>query len=402
MEKVIQCFTVDFNFPVYFTRDLFSEENPVFLEAVTRLESDKRHRVLFVIDQNVAAARPQIISEIKGYFAAYSEALELLGEPVRVIGGEGAKDDFAHVIRLVEQVNKRSIDRHSFMAIIGGGAVLDVACFAAAISHRGVRAIRIPTTVLSQSDSAVGVKSGINLFGKKNFLGTFSPPFAVFNDISFIDTLEHRDKIAGIAEAVKVALIRDRAFYEFLEANTSRLSRAEREVMTYQIRHSAQLHLEHIRTSGDPFEFGSARPLDFGHWSAHKLETMTHNRLRHGEAVVLGMALDSVYSMKADYLEQDRVERILTLLESLGFMLWDDALLRRDVEGRCVVLDGLQEFREHLGGILHITLLRDIGEGFEVTEMDERMVLDSICWLRERFEQRHPEVLHLPSTVAVR
>lgn len=389
MQKVIQCFTVAFDFPVYFTRDLFSERNPVFWEAVTRLEPGKRHRVLFVIDQNVAAARPQIGSEIERYFAAHSEVLELLGEPVQVIGGEAAKDDFRHVIRLVEEVNQRSVDRHSFIAIIGGGAVLDLACFAAAISHRGIRAIRIPTTVLSQSDSGVGVKSGINLFGKKNFVGAFGPPFAVLNDILFIDTLEHRDKIAGIAEAVKVALIRDRNFYEFLEANASRISWSEPEV-THQIRHTAELHLEHIRTSGDPFEFGSARPLDFGHWSAHKLESMI--RMRHGEAVALGIALDSIYSMKAGYLERDALERILTLLKDVGFSLWDDALLSRDPEGRFVLLEGLREFQEHLGGTLHITLLRDIGESVEVTEMDERIVLDSICWLRKWFEQRHAGV----------
>jgi len=399
MEEVLQSFRVDFEYPICFTQDLFSQDNRAFLEAVTRLEPAKRHPVVFVIDQNVWAAHPQLTLRIKDYFGAHSQALELVGEPVPVIGGEKAKDGFSQVMRLVEVVNDWNIDRHSFMAIIGGGAVLDVACFAAGISHRGVRTIRIPTTVLSQGDSAVGVKSGVNLFGKKNFVGTFGPPFAVLNDIDFISTLEHRDKIGGIAEGVKVALIRDRAFYEFLEANVFQLSVAERGAMEYQIRRAAKLHLDHIRTSGDPFESGNSRPLDFGHWSAHKLESMTHSRLRHGEAVALGMAVDCIYSMKSGYLEGDPLEKILSLLERLGFVLWDDALLMRNAEGKYIVLEGLQEFREHLGGSLHITLLRDIGESFEVTEMDEDVVLDSIEWLRERYQKRAGAVPHLPYQV---
>ena len=230
----------------------------------------------------------------------------------------------------------------------------------------------------------MGVKNGVNLFGKKNFLGAFSPPFAVINDRSLIETLEHRDKIAGIAEAVKVALIRDRPLFEYLEQNASELARGEAEPLHYQIRRSAELHLEHIRSSGDPFEFGSARPLDFGHWSAHKLESMTRNRLRHGEAVAIGMAVDLVYSVRAGFLKRRVLNRVLSLLRNLGLPVWDEALSTTR-GGQRVVLEGLTEFREHLGGTLHISLIRDIGDSFEVTEMDDRLLLDSIEWLRHSF-----------------
>ena len=98
--------------------------------------------------------------------------------------------------------------------MIGGGAVLDMVSFAAAIAHRGIRVVRFPTTVLAQADSGVGVKNSINLFGKKNFVGTFVPPFAVINDFDFLETLEPRDRIAGVVEAVKVALLKDAAFFE--------------------------------------------------------------------------------------------------------------------------------------------------------------------------------------------
>ena len=384
MEIVNQNFTLKYDYPVIFTEGIFELENPVFSRVVNRLEPDRRHRLFFVIDENVSRAHPRLHTQISLYAEARPQELELVCEPVEVVGGEAVKADLRHVLTLVEAMNRWGLDRQSFMVIVGGGAVLDAAGFAASICHRGVRVIRVPSTVLAQSDSGVGVKNGVNLFGKKNFLGAFSPPFAVINDRSLIETLEHRDKIAGIAEAVKVALIRDRSLFEYLEQNASDLARGAADPLHYQIRRSAELHLEHIRGSGDPFEFGSARPLDFGHWSAHKLESMTRNRLRHGEAVAIGMAVDLVYSVRAGFLKREVLIRVLSLLRSLGLPVWDEALsMTRG--GERVVLEGLSEFREHLGGTLHISLIRDIGDSFEVTEMDDGLLLDSMEWLRHSF-----------------
>ena len=382
MTDTDQQIRVEFDFPVRFTRGLFTPDNPVFLDTVNKLEQDKRHRVLFVVDDNVAKAHPELGRQIAAYCHAHANSLEMIAELVLVPGGEVVKNDIAHVMHLVELVNTHKIDRHSYMAIIGGGAVLDMASFAAAISHRGVRAIRIPTTVLSQDDSAVGVKNGINAFGKKNFIGTFTPPFAVLNDLDFIETLEHRDKLAGMAEGVKVALIRDPEFFGFIEQNAERLSRADPEVLTHLIQRSAEIHMAHIRTSGDPFEYGSARPLDFGHWMAHKLESITKNRLRHGEAVAIGMALDTIYSELAGHLDALSSSRIIQMMCTMGFTLWADELDRPGPTGKPLLLEGLEEFREHLGGKLHITLLREIGQGFEVNEMREDLILAALSRLR--------------------
>lgn len=377
--------SVDFDFPVVFTQGLFAPDNPVLMDTLARLEPDKQHGVLFVVDENVALARPGLEGEIGRYVAAHGARLRLLGPVLKVPGGEAAKNDLAHTLRIVERVNAHGIDRQSFLAIIGGGAVLDMACFAAAIAHRGIRAVRIPTTVLSQNDSGVGVKNGINLFGKKNFVGTFAPPFAVLNDADFLKTLSRRDLVAGVAEAVKVSLIRDRDFFLFLEANAEKLSGGDSEAMSRQIRRSAELHLTHIRTGGDPFEFGSARPLDFGHWSAHKLESLTHNRLRHGEAVGIGMALDTLYSVRLGFLAAPLGERVLAVLQTLGLPLWADELEAVTADGTPAVLAGLREFREHLGGKLHITLLRDLGKGFEVNIMEEPAILHCVADLKSRY-----------------
>src|SRR5262249_44831763 len=144
------------------------------------------------------------------------------------------------------------------------------------------------------------------------------------------------------------------------------------------VQRSAELHLAHICGNGDPFELGSARPLDFGHWAAHKLEAITLHRVRHGEAVAIGIALDLTYSVMKGHIDRATADRIMNLLERIGFGLWDEGLSARETDGRSTLLCGLQEFREHLGGELHITLLRDIGRPFEVTEMDEGTVTAAI------------------------
>ena len=238
--------------------------------------------------------------QILGYQAEHADRIALACPPVVVPGGEAVKNDMAHVVRLLRVINDAGLDRQSFVAVIGGGAVLDMASFAAAIAHRGIRVLRFPTTVLAQADSGVGVKNSVNLFGKKNFVGTFAPPFAVINDFDFLDTLERRDRVAGVVEAVKVALLKDAAFFEDLAAHASRIA-ADDTVLQRAIRRSAELHVQHICGNGDPFELGSARPLDFGHWAAHKLESMTGHRLRHGEAVAIGIALDVEYSVREGF-----------------------------------------------------------------------------------------------------
>jgi 3-dehydroquinate synthase len=377
-------FSIPFRFPVAFTSGVWRPDNPLFADIIRRLEPDRRHRVLVVVDDQVARVQPWLAGDIKTYFAAWPDALELVAPPVLVPGGEAVKNDITHCFRLLQWINETGLDRQSFVVVIGGGAVLDMTSFAAAIAHRSVRIVRLPTTVLSQADSGIAVKNGLNLFGKKNFIGTFVPPFAVLNDSDFLESLDRRDKIAGVAEAIKVALLRDPDFYGFLEEHADRIASGNCGILAALIRRSAELHLAHICGNGDPFELGSARPLDFGHWAAHKLEGLSAHRLRHGEAVAIGMALDLTYASLMGLLDSTTLARVLELLERVGFQLWDDALAERDPSGRFALIDGLREFREHLGGELHVTLVRSIGDSFEVTAMDESVVRQSIESLARR------------------
>lgn len=379
-----QRFSVDYDFPVCFTEGLFQPDNPLFRDTLCRLEPDQQHRVLVFVDAGLLAALPGLSGEIEAYFRRYPDRLVLAAAPEAVPGGEAAKNDPALVERLQRRLLDLGIDRHAFVVAVGGGAVLDLIGFVAATTHRGVRHVRVPTTVLAQDDSGVGVKNGVNAFGIKNFVGSFAPPFAVLNDFGLLAGLDPRDKVAGMAEAVKVALIRDRAFFLWLEEEVEALRRFEPRALRRLIRRCAELHMRQIAHGGDPFENGSARPLDYGHWAAHKLEALTRHALRHGEAVAIGIALDARYSVLAGLLPAGEEERVHRLLERLGFTLWHPALRRRTEAGDLALLAGLREFREHLGGVLTITLLAGLGEGIEVHDMEEERILAALDWLEER------------------
>jgi 3-dehydroquinate synthase len=385
LERTIQ---IRFQQKVCFTRDVFALSNPLLNDVLRSGESGPTSKALLVLDESLHRAQPTLARHIESYFARFEKSVKLMRPPIVLEGGERVKNSYFHVSEIQSYLDRYHIDRHSYLIAVGGGALLDVVGLAAATAHRGVRHVRIPTTTLSQADSGVGVKNGINAFGKKNFIGTFSVPFAVVNDFEMLASLPPRDKRAGYIEAVKVACIRDPLFFAAIEEDAARLRDFEPAAMERLIYRCAELHLNHIATSGDPFEFGSARPLDFGHWAAHKLEQLSEFKIRHGEAVAIGIALDVVYSRRSGLLDPASAERILRLIEALGFDLYANELLNVNSSGDFVILKGFEEFREHLGGELTITLLKAIGTGFEVHEMNEPAVFESIQELQARHTEK--------------
>jgi 3-dehydroquinate synthase len=384
----VQSFEISYEYPVVFTRGAFNAANRSLIDALSRKEADKLHRCAIFVDDGVLAALPDLADQISAYASFHAKHLKIVGKLVAVPGGERCKNDPDTISRLLEKFSELAIDRHSFVIAIGGGAVLDAVGYAAAIFHRGVRHIRFPTTVLSQDDSGVGVKNAVNSLGLKNLVGTFAPPWAIINDSAFIDCLPPREKRAGMAEAVKVALIRDGNFFRWIESNTAALAQFSRPHLDHLIKDCAELHMRQIRLGGDPFEAGSARPLDFGHWSAHKLEHLTQNEVNHGEAVAIGIALDTRYSVMTGLLAAGEDERVFRVLKRLGFALWHEALRQKNAKGQLSLLQGLADFQEHLGGELTITLLADIGRGIEVHEMNAERINRCIDWLQQQAQAR--------------
>ncbi|WP_218081225.1 3-dehydroquinate synthase [Anthocerotibacter panamensis] len=378
MQPIHQRVPVTLSYTVHFTTGLFAGANPLLAQVIAQDKAGEPKKILAVLDRGVWDCHPGLPVALAAYACHYPGVLALAEPPLVVPGGEQAKNDPGLVTLIHEAIDRARLCRHSFVLGIGGGAVLDLVGYAAATAHRGVRLIRVPTTVLAQNDSGIGVKNGINGLGKKNFLGTFAPPYAVINDRNFLTTLEDRDWHSGIAEAVKVALIRDREFFDFIAQHTVALRQRDPDTMAQLIYRCAQLHLQHIATGGDPFEQGSSRPLDFGHWAAHRLEHLTQYRLRHGEAVAVGMALDATYSYLAGWLAYSDWERVLGVLEGVGLACYRPECLPH------ALFPGLEEFREHLGGRLTLTLLAGLGQGVEVHAVDWLRYQEAIALLSRR------------------
>ena len=368
-----------YKYRAFFTESIFAVEN---YTLVSCLEATGPARTYFILDSALVETQPHLIEELEAYCAAHSDQILLCGHQI-LPGGEDLKNDLSFLKKVYQEIDDSKLCRHSYLVAIGGGALLDMIGFAAATAHRGIRHLRLPTTSLSQGDGGVGVKNSINYFNKKNLIGTFAPPFAVINDFRFLQTLPPAQLRDGFIEAVKVGLIRDQAFFDEIEQRVDDLAKSDYKSVCWIVEHSASLHMAHIAKGGDPFELTSARPLDFGHWAAHKLEVISNFEISHGQAVAYGIALDVLYCTKIGALAINDTERILSLIKRLGFNLYTDYLAARSEKGTYVILDGLEEFREHLGGQLTISLLNGIGSSFEVHEMKENMILECIKQLAE-------------------
>jgi 3-dehydroquinate synthase len=372
-------FAVTYRHRIFFTEGAFAAGNRVLADLFAGA------KVIPIVDAGLANARPGFAAEV----AAYGKAMGIhfTRAPLVLTGGEAAKKDSAVVKAALAAIEADKICRHSYVLAIGGGAFLDAVGFAASTAHRGVRLVRFPTTTLSQDDSGVGVKSAINAFGKKNWIGSFCVPFAVINDFRFLETQDRETSRAGLIEAIKVALVKDGDFFAWIEKNAAALAKGERDPFEECVKRSALLHARHIALGGDAFETGSSRPLDFGHWAAHKLEALTNYQLSHAEAVSVGLALDTIYSRNIGLLAETDAARVLAVLAALGLKTYPPALDWMDRKGQRRVHAGLDEFREHLGGELTVLLLADIGKGTDVHEFNMEQLEKSIAELHSEWDR---------------
>ena len=380
--KIRQSFQVRFAYDVIFTRDCLAPANDALASALAP-GAGGTARVVAFVDSGLLAGRPDIARDIEAWCAARSDVE--LAAPVEIVpGGEDIKNSLDVLDRVGRVASDAGLDRYSYVVIVGGGAVLDAVGFGASTVHRGLRQVRVPTTTLSQGDSGIGVKNGLNRFGQKNYYGAFDPPHAVVIDPTFLRTLERRDWLSGAAEAFKVAVVRDAEFLDLLVELAPRLAERDEAAMERVVTRSAEIHLDHIRSEGDAFESGNSRPLDFGHWAAHRLEDMTRYELRHGEAVAVGIALDMFTAEDLGLVTADEVDLVLTAMERSGLCLWHDALTARSDTGELELLIGLARFREHLGGELTLAMPDGLGGKRDVHELTPEHVEASLARLRER------------------
>lgn len=368
-------FDIEFSVPLVhrlrFTQDCFGADFDTLAELLAP-GTTQEARVQVWVDEGLLGWDPQLCDRI-GERLRVAPQVDLVSEVASLPGGEQVKNDPAYIDQLLQAFHRDNLDRRSYILAVGGGAVLDAVGYAAAIAHRGIRLIRVPTTTLAQSDSGVGVKNAVNWFGKKNWKGTFATPLGVINDERLLQGLSDRDFRCGFSEAVKVSLLKSRDLFEFLSESASAIAARMPVESRRALRESVLLHLRHITRGGDPFEMCEARPLDFGHWSAHKLESITGFELRHGEAVAIGVAVDTAYSHLKHDLPREVTERALTTLQDLELPIWNSALIEE------VIFEGLEEFRQHLGGELTVTLVEDIGSPINVHAIDRGAMREAMA-----------------------
>jgi 3-dehydroquinate synthase len=266
--SIVEDFKIAYSHRVYFTENVFSPENALLASTICEISSADVPRVFIVADAAFLAANSEVGSKIAEFFDLHREEIQFMGTMV-LPGGEQLKNKSEYLDQLYQAIEEKKLCRHSCIIALGGGALLDLVGFAASTAHRGIRHLRLPTTSLSQGDGGCGVKNGINYFGKKNFIGTFTPPSAIINDVEFLKSLPEPRLIDGMIEAIKVALIKDSSFFEYIEENAQAVLARDFTIIRKVLEASARHHVLHITRNGDPFELTSSRPLDFGHWSAH-------------------------------------------------------------------------------------------------------------------------------------
>ena len=346
-----------------FTNDVLGTDFGI-LSTLIECSGPAPAKVQIWVDRGLQASQSSMLNKLHARLNDETH-IQVVDDIQYVPGGEDSKRDPRLIESILSAFNNANLDRRSYVLVFGGGAVLDAVGFAAATAHRGIRLIRVPTTTLAQGDSGVGVKNAINFFEKKNWLGTFATPWAVINDVKILDTLPDRDFRCGFAEAVKVSLLKSADQFENLVANAPFIFNRDADKSHQALRHSVLLHLEHITRGGDPFEAEMARPLDFGHWSAHKLEPLSEYTLRHGEAVSIGVALDSLYSSRVHKLSRLDARRVVGCLSQIGLPTSHPRLA-----DKAALFSGLEEFRQHLGGELTITMIDEPGQPLNVNTID--------------------------------
>lgn len=347
---------LSFEYPVHLTSDAFSWENLTLVRTLTR-DARRRIRVLVVAERAVVDAHPCLLDDAVRYAEFHRERLSLSSEPLIVDGGARAKRKET----LCElQTTFDALDPQSFVLIVGGGALQDVAGYAAATVHRAPRVVRLPTTVLAQATAPVAVRSGFRGFG------CLAPPFAVIDDYDFLSSLGTRDTIAGVAEGVRVALSEDAALFDWLQQHAAALRGCEQAIVRELLR---RVVTHHLSRGANIFD---RAPL-LGRWAAHKLEVITDHELRYGEALAIGCALDAAHSAVRGAIAETTLDSILATLHALGLPTYHSALDLED-GGRRVVLDALGS----------ATILDAVGCGSEAHDLEPGPMSRALDLLRAR------------------
>ena len=291
--------------------------------------------------------------------------------------GESTKS-FINLEKIIDQLLESKVDRDSLLVALGGGVIGDLAGFAGAVTLRGIKVIQVPTTLLSQVDSSVGGKTGINVRQGKNLVGSFYQPSLVAIDTQVLQTLPPRQLFAGYAEVVKYGLIRDRSFFDWLELNGKKVLEGDKVAQQFAIFTSCRIKSEIVEA--DEKEQDLRAILNFGHTFGHALEAESGygGNLLHGEAVSIGMVMAIELSKNLGYLSGQDAGRAIKYIRKIGL----PTNIKTIKGSTSWNPDGLMQHMQHdkkvSNGQLRFVLLKGIGEAFLTADVEKKEVYSII------------------------
>ena len=275
---------------------------------------------------------------------------------------------------LYEFLILRHYDRGDMLVALGGGVTGDLCGYAAATYLRGIRFIQVPTTLLSQVDSSIGGKTGVDFDGYKNMVGAFCMPKLVYMNVSTLSTMDERDYLSGMGEVVKHGLIRDKKFFDWLKINHEKICSQDNETLIEMDYHNCRIKGEVVEE--DPTEQGIRSLLNFGHTLGHAIEKQKAGELYHGECVSIGAAAAAYISMKRGYLTKDELQTVLDAFTSFKLPITVTGV---DKEA---ALAATKSDKKMQGNQIRFILLKSLGEAVvdKTVTMDEmREALDFVC-----------------------
>lgn len=307
------------------------------------------------------------------YLEQYRNAFLALGKTVAsccLPDGEKYKD-FQHLHLIFDALLEAGFNRDCTIVALGGGVIGDMAGYAAASFQRGVNFVQIPTTLLSQVDSSVGGKTGINHPLGKNMIGAFKQPEAVLADMAVLNTLPDRELSAGMAEVIKYALLGDVEFLTWLEQHMSALMQRDKDLLAEAVYRCCQHKAEIV--ARDETEKGDRALLNLGHTFGHAIESyMGYGEWLHGEAVAVGMVMAAELSQRMDWISVDDVARVKAILQHANL----------PVQSPSIPLDEFLAYMSHdkkvLNGQLRLILLKSLGQAIITKEFDVKQLEQTI------------------------
>ena len=327
-----------------------------------------------LITFNLPKATRSAVVTSKNIWRLYGEILKdsfkvarQKNETVLVPEGEVAKS-WDEAARVVGELLDLSLDRRSVLIAFGGGSVGDLAGFVAAIYLRGINLVQIPTTLLAQVDSGIGGKAAVNHPKGKNLIGAFKQPSLVVSDPELLASLPAREIRSGLAEVVKYGVIADLELFEFVEGNLDTIQQCEPAPLTNVVRRCARIKGGYVERDERDLK-GIRAALNYGHTLGHAVESLSIPRMRHGEAVAIGMDFAGRLSMSLGLFKKKELERQRTLLESLGLKTSIPDLRLKDI------LEVLRRDKKVEGGSIRFVLPTGVGSATVVKPIKEKTII---------------------------